>query len=104
MSRAPLRITPGTVSAGPRGLSFQFVSDAGVIAGSIMQDALQELILFHHLDVSKDESVDALVGEIERIANAKLYAQRLDSNGELAIRMLDVLRYGGYRPVDDSAA
>jgi hypothetical protein len=71
--------------------------------GCITQDALDDLTQFHRLDISKDEPLNALVMQIERIANAKFNAGRVEVNGEIVIRPLDLLRYG-FNAINDSAA
>jgi hypothetical protein len=64
---------------------------------------VNDLIQFHRLDVSGDEAVNALLKEIERLANEKFSSGRAERNGELAITATDVLRYG-FQTTGNSAA
>jgi hypothetical protein len=89
-----LKIVPGTIYAESRALSFQ-CGDGGeqAITCRITAEALDDLVHLYHLDVRKDEAVDALVKEIEHLANEKFGAGRVEQNGELVIGTIDVLRY-----------
>jgi hypothetical protein len=90
-----LKIVAGTVVEQPQqGLSFQCIDgDLSVICG-ITESAFEEIIQFYRLDVRRDESFDFMVGEIEKILNQKRDAGRLEPNGSIVARTIDVLRYG----------
>lgn len=98
-----LKVIPETIEAVSQRLSFQCSGGERTINCSITVEAVGDLIQFHRLDVSQGEAVDALVKEIERLANEKFDDGRVEQNGELAIKVRDVLRYG-FRTTDDSAA
>jgi hypothetical protein len=98
-----LKVIPETIAAASQSLSFQCNGGDKAISCSITVDAVNDLIQFHRLDVSGDEAVNALIKEIERLANEKFSAGRVEKNGELAITATDVLRYG-FQTTDDSAA
>jgi hypothetical protein len=94
-----LKVIPETIAAASQRLSFQCNGGdkATSISCSITVDAVNDLIQFHRLDLSGDEAVNALIKEIERLANEKFGAGRVDKNGELAITATDVLRYGFHK-------
>jgi hypothetical protein len=98
-----LKVIPETIAAASQRLSFQCNGGDKAISCSITVDAVNDLIQFHRLDVSGDEAVNALITEIERLANEKFCAGRVENNGELAITATDVLRYG-FHNTEDSAA
>lgn len=78
----------------PDKLLFQCNIGEKSIACSITAEALDDILQFHRLDVSTDEAFDTLLKEIERTANGKFGDGRVERNRELAIKSLDVLRYG----------
>jgi hypothetical protein len=88
-----LKIVPGTICAQSRTLSFQCQDGEEAIPCSITADALDDLVHLYRLDVKEDEAVDALLKEIEHLANEKFCAGRVEKNGELIIRTIDVLRF-----------
>ena len=98
-----LKVISGTVNVGSQRLSFQCGDGDNSVVCCIMRDALDDLIQFHRFDISRDEPFDALLTQIERIANAKFNAGRVEPNGELVIKPVDLLRYG-FRDINDSAA
>jgi hypothetical protein len=98
-----LKVIPETIVAASQRLSFRCNGGDTAISCSITVDAVNDLIQFHRLDVSGDEAVNALIKEIERLANEKFSAGRVGKNGELAITATDVLRYG-FQTTDSSAA
>jgi hypothetical protein len=98
-----LEVIPGTIEATSQGLSFRCSGGENAVTCSITEQALDDLIQYHRLDVNKDETFASILSEIERIANEKFGAARLEKNGELIIRTIDVLRYG-FQNTDDSAA
>jgi hypothetical protein len=89
-----LNMVPGTIVVAPDKLLFQCSIGEKSIACSITAEALDDILHFHRLDVSKDEAFDTLIKEIERTANGKFGDGRVEPDGELAIKSLDVLRYG----------
>jgi Protein of unknown function (DUF1488) len=89
-----LSVVPGTIVVAPDRLLFQCNIGEKSIACSITAEALDDILHFHRLDVSKDEAFDTLLKEIERTANGKFGDGRVERDGQLAIRSLDVLRYG----------
>jgi Protein of unknown function (DUF1488) len=98
-----LRVIPETIEAASQRLSFQCDGGEKAITCSVTAEALDDLVHFHRLDVSKDETFNTLLNEIERIANEKFSAGRVEQNGELVIKTIDVLRYG-FQNTGDSAA
>jgi hypothetical protein len=97
-----LKVILETVEAASQRLSFKCSGGEQAISCSITVDALDDLIRFHRLDVSQEKTVDALLKEVERLANEKFDDGRVERNGELAINATDVLRYG-FQTTDDSA-
>jgi hypothetical protein len=98
-----LKVVVGSVKPGSQGLLFQCTDGENPIACSITSETVDVLTQFHGLDVSKDESFDVLLREIERIANKKYNAGRIEQSGDLAIRIADLLRYG-FQDIEESAA
>ena len=89
-----LKLVPGTIVVAPDRLLFQCSIGNSSIGCSIMAEALDDILHFHRLDVRKDEAFDTLIKEIERTASGKFGDGRVERDGGLAIRSLDVLRYG----------
>ena len=100
-----LNVVPGTIVVAPDRLLFQCNIGEKSIACSITAEALDDILHFHRLDVSKDVAFDTLLKEIERTANGKFGDGRVERDGQLAIRSLDVLRYGlqNTNPTTDNA-
>jgi hypothetical protein len=84
----------GSLGIGPQSLTFQCDEGAEVIACTIMDHALDDLIGFYNIDIETGEGMDELVARIERIVHDKIKANRLEPNGEIVIRSIDVLRFG----------
>jgi hypothetical protein len=89
-----LRMVSGSVKAASQSLAFQCDDGAEVIACSIMERALDDLIRFHDIDVETEEGMDELLGQVERIVHDKIKAGRLEPTGDVVIRTIDVLRFG----------
>jgi Protein of unknown function (DUF1488) len=100
-----LNVVPGSIVVAPDRLLFQCSIGEKSIACSITAEALDDIVHFYRLDVSRDEAFDTLVKEIERTANGKFGDGRVERDGQLAIRSLDVLRYGLQKadPTTDNA-
>jgi hypothetical protein len=88
------RMISGSVGIGPQSLTFQCDDRAEIVACTIMDHALDDLIGFYNIDVETEEGMDELVARIERIVHDKIKANRLEPNGEIVIRSIDVLRFG----------
>ena len=91
---AMLKMMPGSVKAGSQSLAFRCKDGEQEIACSILAHALDDLIRFHGIDVQNDQEMDQLLSQIERVANDKINARRIEPNGEIVIRSIDILRYG----------
>jgi hypothetical protein len=89
-----LRVIAGSLKAHSGGLSFQCDHDETTINCCVASDVLRDLLAFRRLESSGDNAFRALLPEIERLANAKFEAGRFEENGVLAIREVDLLRYG----------
>src|SRR5947209_17820312 len=89
-----LKLVPGSIIVAPDRLLFQCSIGDSSIACSITAEALDDILHFHRLDVSKDEAFDTLIKEIERTASGKFGDGRVERNGQVAVKSLDVLRYG----------
>ena len=63
-----LNVVPGTIVVAPDRLLFQCNIGEKSIACIITAEALDDILHFHRLDVSKDEAFDTLLKEIERTA------------------------------------
>ena len=55
-----LNMVPGTIVVGPDRLLFQCIIGEKSISSSITAEALDDILHFHRLDVSKDEAFDTL--------------------------------------------
>jgi hypothetical protein len=91
---AMLKMMPGSVNVGSQCITFRCNDGQLEIACSILAHALDDLIRFHEIDDESDEGMDQLLSQIERVANDKIDARRLEPNGEIVIRSIDILRYG----------
>jgi hypothetical protein len=60
----------------------------------VARDVLRDLLAYHRFEGAGDDVLRALLPEIERLANAKSDAGRLEEDGTLVIRTADLLRYG----------
>ena len=90
-----LRIIPTSLAPQPDEVRFQFDCDDGrVIQCSITDDALRDLIDFHRVKNTDEDTSRVLLPEVERLANAKYDARRLEEDGGLLIRPADLVRYG----------
>jgi hypothetical protein len=94
-----LKVIPNTFEAASQRLSFQCSGADNAVSCSITVNALDDLVQLHRLNVREDKAVEALLKEIEYLANEKFSAGRVERNGELAIKSIDVLRYG-FRNID----
>ena len=89
-----LKMMPGSLKIGPQSLMFRSKNEEQEIACSILAQALDDLIGFHGIDAQNDQSADQILELIERIVNDKIDARRVEPNGEIVIRSIDILRYG----------
>jgi hypothetical protein len=90
-----LRLIPKSLAPQSDGVRFQFDCDDGkVIQCSITDDTLRDLVDFHHVKNTDEDTCRVLLPEIERLANAKYDAGRLEEDGGLLIRSSDLVRYG----------
>jgi len=64
------------------------------IVCTIARQVLQDLGDYHQFSDSEGAVFSQLLPEIERLANTKFDAGRIEENGELSIGTADLLRYG----------
>ncbi len=93
----------GGLEARPGGLLFQCDFSGTVIQCGIFETALRDLLDFHHGNDDEDETLRAVLAEIERILAAKYAAGRFECTGWLIIGRVDLLRYGYWRRVSSAA-
>jgi hypothetical protein len=91
---ASLVLNADSVSLRPQDLSFESRDGEKVVTCEISRDALADLGSYHRLNGADDEVFRALRPEIERLANAKYRAGRLDDNGAVVIGPADIILYG----------
>jgi hypothetical protein len=89
-----LVLDANSVNLRPQDLSFESRDGTKVVTCGISRDALADLGSYHRLNGADDEVFRALRPEIERLANAKYRAGRLDDNGAVVIGPADILLYG----------
>ena len=90
-----LRIIPKSLAPQPDEVRFQFECDDGkIIQCSITGETLRDLIDFHRVKNTDEDTCRVLLPEVERLANAKYDARRLEEDGGLLIRSTDLVRYG----------
>jgi hypothetical protein len=90
-----LRINPKSLAPRPDEVHFQFDSgEGGIIQCRVTDETLRDLIDFHHVKNTDEDTSRVLLPEIERLANAKYDARRLEEDGGLFIRPADLVRYG----------
>ena len=89
-----LKIIFGSFSAQSEGLCFQCDRDGEIIQCGIADVAVRDLIDFHRIEITDDDSVRALMSEIKRLVYAKCDAGRFEEGGWLVIWPVDLLRYG----------
>src|SRR5437764_597274 len=76
-----LRIIPTSLAPQPDEVRFQFdCNDGRVIQCSITDDALRDLIDFHRVKNTDEDTSRVLLPEVERLANAKYDARRLEED------------------------
>jgi hypothetical protein len=91
----PLTIIAESLTAKTHGFSFQSdCADGKIIPCGITDVALADLVDFHHIKSAAADAPRVLLPEIERLANAKYNAGRLEEDGGLLIRSTDLVRYG----------
>jgi hypothetical protein len=101
----PLTLTAKTLKAQTDGMSFQCDrGDGNIVQCGIADIALRDLIDFHRIQSTSTDSLRVLLPEIERLADAKYEAGRLEEDGGLLIRSTDLVRYGFERPKRRAAA
>jgi hypothetical protein len=88
-----LKIIPGTITVENEMMRFWCSAGESSLPCNIGRHAFDELIQFYGLEWSST-SIDVLIEAIETIVNEKLSAGRLEQNGVLSIRPIDILRYG----------
>src|SRR5258708_2618707 len=98
-----LNLIRGRLPAESQGLLFHCNDENKEIICNITDAAFRDLIDFHRLNRSKTELAQAIVTEIERLANAKYNAARIEETGMLVIRLADLILYG-FQARNDSAA
>jgi hypothetical protein len=98
-----LKVIAGTIHAQPKTISFRCAGEGGQIDCQMTAAALRDLLEFHRLNFSNEGAFETLLPEIERLVNSKFNAGRFDENGELWIRVADLLRYG-YSEQNETAA
>jgi hypothetical protein len=90
-----LTIIAESFTARTYGFSFQSdCADGKIVQCGIMDVALADLADFHHVKSAATDAPLVLLLEIERLANAKYEAGRLEEDGGLLIRSTDLVRYG----------
>jgi hypothetical protein len=90
-----LTIIAKSFTAKTYGFSFQSdCADGKIIRCGITDLALADLVDFHHVKSTAADAPLVLLLEIERLANAKYQAGRLEEEGGLLIRSTDLVRYG----------
>jgi hypothetical protein len=90
----PLYVVADSMQEQPQGLAFQSHDGVKVVACSISRDALLDLRDYHGLTGDESQAFRALGPQIERLANEKYRAGRLDQTGQLEINPADILLYG----------
>jgi hypothetical protein len=98
-----LKLSGGSPSEESRGFSLHSDDGETKLVCAISDAALRELVDFHRREHPASVLAKVLVSEIERLANAKYGARRFEENGELLIRLPDLILYG-FRRRDKSAA
>jgi hypothetical protein len=89
-----LFVVADTVQAQPQGFTFESHDGVKVVPCSISRDALLDLRDYHGLAGDENQAFRALGPEIERLANKKYRAGRVERTGELEINPADILLYG----------
>jgi hypothetical protein len=89
-----LTIIAESLTAQTYGFSFQSDADGKIVQCGITDVALADLVDFHHVKSAAADAPPVLLPEIERLANTKYEAGRLEEDGGLLIRSTDLVRYG----------
>lgn len=87
------------------GLSVPLKMSERPVACAITREALYDLGFHHGFRAGAQELLRALGPQIERLTKAKFRAGKVEENGELVIRSVDLLRYGfggGANPSHDA--
>lgn len=84
----------GSVQLQPQGLAFESHDGIKVVPCSISRDALLDLRDYHGLTGDDGQAFTALGSQIERLANEKYRAGRVERSGQIEIRPADILLYG----------
>jgi Protein of unknown function (DUF1488) len=89
-----LFVVAGSAQPQPQGLAFESRDGVKLVPCSISRDALLDLRDYHGLEGDETQAFRALGSQIERLANEKYRAGRLERTGELEISPADILLYG----------
>ena len=89
-----MRMVRGTIKPSWQSLTFQCGDGDTAVSCSITKHAIDDLIQIHRFDFSKDEAFDALLQEIEEMVTGKVFDRRLEPNGEVVLRAIDIKKYG----------
>jgi hypothetical protein len=89
-----LTIIAKSLMAHTDGFTFQADADGKIVKCDVTSVALADLVDFHHIKIAAADALQVILPEIERLANAKYDAGRLEEDGGLLIRSTDLVRYG----------
>jgi hypothetical protein len=90
-----LKITAGKLDLLPASIVCQLAHGTRMIACTVERQALRDLADYHLGEALPDVAAfGELLQEIERLANAKFYAGRVEESGDVVITSADVLLYG----------
>lgn len=94
----PLSLLPATSDdAGHvdgQGISLLFSDGDAKVACSVTPGVIEDLASYHRLTFSREEIFHVVLPLLDRLASTKYHAGRLEENGEIVIRVADLLRYG----------
>jgi hypothetical protein len=98
-----LMVLPQSLEAQSDGIRFQCRLGDKIIECGIVDVALRDLVSFHRIRKTEHDSLRVVLPELERLVNAKYQAGRLEEDGWVVIRSVDLLRYGFRERVKSAA-
>lgn len=90
----PFRVVGGKLEFLPTSIVCQLREGDRTVLCMIVREVLRDLGDYHRLNLSEQGLFSVLLPDIERMADAKIRAGRLDQHGHVRIEAVDLLRYG----------
>lgn len=88
------RVVGGKLELRSNSLACQLREGNRILTCTVSRQALRDLGGYHQLQISDEAVFSRLLPEIERLANERIRAGRMDETGSVTIGTSDLVRYG----------